>query len=412
MIPVYSGQEAFDYIERLHHNEANSQIEQRVRSIISDVRTRGDLALRELAQRFGDPEPQKLTGSELHYDLPLATQELLQRAAANIGRFAEAVAASVATVRVEGEQVVAGMRMCPVDSVACYAPGGRHPLPSTVLMAGLSARAAGVGSVVLFCPSPHPAVLYAAQLIQAEAVYLCGGAQAVAAAAFGTEMVSKVDLVVGPGNAYVTEAKRQLQGTIGIDMLAGPSEVTILADEQANPRWVALDLLAQAEHDPLARVCLVTWSEQLAWQVQKALAALPAEVPCPDFIEESLGGSGLLVFGSVDQALEAVNQLASEHLQLATAEPERYRDRIRHYGGLFLGYRATVPFGDYMAGPNHTLPTGGTARFSAGLSPLTFLRPQCWMTTTDQLGSLAADTASFAELEGLYAHAAAARARL
>lgn len=412
-IVIHQGSAAAAWVHTLHRRTETGEIAQRVHTIIEQVRRDGDLALGQLAQKFQDPEPRVITAAELQAHEPEPeVKALLERAAANISRFAQAVAASVQPVKVESEHTVAGMRMQPVERVACYAPGGRHPLPSTVLMAGLSARAAGVPQVSLICPSPHPAVLYAARLIKAERVYLMGGAQAVAAAAFGTQTVEKVDMVVGPGNAYVTEAKRQLQGVIGIDMLAGPSEVTVLADDGADPRWVALDLLAQAEHDPMACVVLVTTSLRLAQAVAEHISRLASEVTLPDFIQESLHNSALLVFDSDEECLEAVERLAPEHLQLAVAEPETVAPRLHHYGGLFMGYQATVPFGDYMAGPNHTLPTSGTARFSSGLSPLTFLRPQCWMTTTGDFQALARDTAAFADLEGLHAHAAAARARL
>ncbi|MGE0487642.1 MAG: histidinol dehydrogenase [Vulcanimicrobiota bacterium] len=408
MIPILTEAAAHEWVGRLHLRD-DSTVSEQVSAILERVRTGGDQAVASIASALGDPAPRVVsTEVELETDV----RALLERAAGRLRTYNQAVMAALGSVRVEDHEVIAGMDFRPVERVACYVPGGRHPLPSTALMTGLAARAAGVPHIALVCPSPHPAVLYAAHLVGAERVYLMGGAQAVAAVAFGTETIERVDMVVGPGNAYVTEAKRQLQGVIGIDMLAGPSEVVILADEGANPEWVALDLLAQAEHDPNSRVALVTWDEALAIKVKAAIDAALGSGDYPPFLASSLALSALLVFEQRSTCLEVVNRIAPEHLQLAVADPSEFRTQLRHYGGLFLGYQATVPFGDYLAGPNHTLPTGGTARFSGGLSPLTFLRPQGWMQTIDSPTLLAADTASFAELEGLRGHARAARARL
>ena len=414
MIPLYSGAEAEQWLERGPAVAGQTGVEDRVSDILSQVRSRGDEALSDLAERFGDPPPRLISPAEqveLSSSLSEELQQVLQRSADNIRHFAEAMVAAIQPVRLDNAEFSAGVDMRPVERVACYAPGGRHPLPSTVLMTGLAARAAGVGSVHLICPSPHPAVMFAARLIRADRVYQMGGAQAVAAVAYGTNRVECVDMVVGPGNAYVTEAKRQLQGRIGIDMLAGPSEVTILADPGANPKWLALDLLAQAEHDPDARVVLLTWDAGLAAAVQARLSELARSPDYPSFLKDSLKESALLVLAEQEACVAAANRLAPEHLQLAVSDPGPMKDKLRHYGGLFLGYATTVPFGDYGAGPNHTLPTAGTARFSAGLSPLTFLRPQCWLQAHEP-HRLAQDTGLFAEQEGLLGHAAAARARL
>lgn len=382
-----------------------------VAGILRQVREEGDEALRALARQFGDPVRGDfaLSDEERRARPAQGTCELLERAAANIERFARAIVESLQPVTVNASEYAAGLNYRPVDSVACYVPGGRHPLPSTALMTALAARAAGVPRVCLLCPSPHPAVVYAGRLARVDAIYRVGGAQAVAAVAYGTQTIERADMVVGPGNAYVTEAKRQLQGLIGIDMLAGPSEVTILADEHADPQRIALDLLAQAEHDPDARVYLVTWVPELAERVQRALEGNLEGLA--DFLPESLPKSALLVFETPEQCADCVNRIAPEHLHLQLREPGTLRPLLRHYGGLFVGSDCTVPFGDYMAGPNHTLPTGGTARFSAGLSPLTFLRPQCWLEVERPPQALARDTAAFAELEGLTAHARAARLR-
>jgi histidinol dehydrogenase len=415
MIPVLRGAQALEWVSGLAGSSEDPIVVSRVSEILEKVRQQGDEALSELAARFGDPAPRLLSSEERQAGaaaLPESQREVLQRAAANIEKFHRAVAASLKPVQVENPEYSCGMRLQPVNRVACYAPGGRHPLPSTALMTGLAARAAGVPEIVLVCPSPHPAVLYAADLIGAQQLYQMGGSQAVAALAYGTASIGRVDMLVGPGNAYVAEAKRQLHGVIGIDMLAGPSEVAIVADPGADPVWLALDLLAQAEHDPDARCCLLSWDEALIQEVARQVQLQLAQGQYPGFLRQSLDCSALLLLRDLDQCITAVNQLAPEHLHLAVAEPLQLQDRVRHYGGLFLGYHSTVPYGDYLAGPNHTLPTRTSARFSGGLSPLTFLRPQCWLHVPGPAPQLSRDTVAFAELEGLEGHAAAARARL
>jgi histidinol dehydrogenase len=254
-------------------------------------------------------------------------------------------------------------------------------------------------------------IVLAGRLAEVTDFYKVGGAQAIAALALGTESIAPVDMIVGPGNAYVTEAKRQLQGTVGIDMLAGPSEVAIVADGSANPEWVAFDMLAQAEHDPESRAWLFTDSNGLGESVARELEKLPRKVELPDFVSNNLSGLSILVFESLDECAKASDLVSPEHLQLSVENPESLKPKLRHYGALFMGYSATVPFGDYMAGPNHTLPTGRTARFAGGLTPVAFLRPQSWMTFAESVERLARGTAAFAEIEGLKAHAAAALAR-
>ena len=284
-------------------------------------------------------------------------------------------------------------------------------MPSTALMTALPARVAGVAEICIVCPDMSPEIIYAGHLAGVDRFFRIGGAQAVAALAFGTETIPAVDMVVGPGNAYVTEAKRQLQGMIGIDLLAGPSEVAVIADRSPDPERVALDLLAQWEHDPDARAWLLTDSRELAESVAEALARRSRSPGFPSFLEASVEGGAILVFESLEACAAASDRVAPEHLQLAVVDPDSMKSRVKNYGALFLGREATVPFGDYMAGPNHTLPTGRTARFSGGLSPLAFLRPQSWLEVGAGLHRLASDTEAFAEAEGLPVHAEAARAR-
>jgi histidinol dehydrogenase len=407
VIPIHQG-EAWLAAQATQGFSSRPEVESSVQEILTQIRVHGDEGLRRVAERLGDPSPGSVDFKGHGDKLGVEVREVLERAAQRIEGFARTVVQSLQPITMEQEGFTTGLRYEPIERAACYVPGGRYPLPSTALMTALTARASGVSKVSILTPSTHPAVLYAAELARVDAVFQIGGAQAVAAVAYGTESVPHHDLVVGPGNAYVTEAKRQLQGTIGIDMLAGPSEVTIVADADARADWIALDLLAQAEHDPDARVYLLTPSSELAEKVSKDVTRFVGELDLPDFLEESLPHSALLVFDSVEACLRATDHIAPEHLHLHSPE---WAEKVRHYGGLFLSEDATVPFGDYMAGPNHTLPTGRTARFTAGLSPLTFLRPQAWLQVADPK-SLAEDTAVFADLEGLKGHAAAARARL
>jgi histidinol dehydrogenase len=411
VISILQGESAWNWLEAHATSEQSSRTES-VRAVIAEVRSGGDEALLEFARKFGDPLQIELSKDEVQAkcdQLNLTTKHLLERAAHRIKTYAEGVMGSLRPSEVQGDGFTAGLRFQPVESVGCYVPGGRYPLPSTALMTTIPARVAGVKNISITCPSPHPAVLYAASLAQADRYYCIGGSQAVAALALGTTTVGRVDMIVGPGNAYVTEAKRQLQGTVGIDMLAGPSEVAIIADQSAEPEWIALDLLAQAEHDPLAKVCLMTDCADLAKRVQLSIVA-NAE-PKPDFISQSLGRSALLVFGNLKDCVQASNSFAPEHLQVYL-DDSQLLDQLTHYGALFIGPHSAVALGDYGSGPNHTLPTERAARFSSGLSPLTFLRTQSWLRATDAAQQLIEDTVAFAELEGLHLHAASARARL
>jgi histidinol dehydrogenase len=232
------------------------------------------------------------------------------------------------------------------------------------------------------------------------------------AIAFGTESIRAADMLVGPGNAYVTEAKRQLQGVIGIDMLAGPSEVLLIADAKANPTWVALDMLAQAEHGPDSRAYMLTNDATFAQRVQDELSRITAqETALPEYLRTTTSWGAIFCLETLEQCAKFSNLLAPEHLELQVENPDTLKPHLKHYGALFMGYGTPVPYGDYMAGPNHTLPTGRTARFSGCLNPLTFLRPQSWIAAGLPAQSLASDTARFAELEGLTAHALSAQAR-
>jgi histidinol dehydrogenase len=421
VIPVYIGAEAEVALRRLTlaDPELTGVIQTRVREIIDTIRQEGETGLRAIASRLGDPTPERfeLFPAEVATMLaavPLETQRILERAAANIHSFGQAVMQSVQPVRLATDFGMTGLDWRPVERVACYVPGGRFPLPSTALMTAITAQVAGVKEIAILSPDLRPETIAAGTLAGVTRFFRLGGAQAVAASAYGVGGMFRADMLVGPGNAYVTEAKRQLQGVIGIDMLAGPSEVAILADEGANPAWLAADLLAQAEHDEQACAYLFTWCAELAVQVGLALEEIIRTQPeLSEHLRQNDGHWGaIFILPNLAACIAAVNELAPEHLELMVADPAAVKPELTHYGALFMGYHTPVPVGDYLAGPNHTLPTARSARFSGTLNPLTFLRPQSWMERRADSHAFIADVAAFAHLEGLEAHALSARCRL
>ena len=418
MIKIYRGKEAFAEINKFINkaDSAAAETESGVKEIISRVAKEGDSALDFYAAKFGDQQRNS-------YQLKMAEVEaiaektepearrVIEEAATSIREFALGMQSNFEPVVQHRKGYSIGLEYKAVEKVACYVPGGRFPLPSTALMTAIPARVAGVEKVIVTSPSLAPEVAYAALVAGADAFYCLGGAQAVAAFALGTESVEKVDMIVGPGNAWVTEAKKQLQGRVGIDMLAGPSEVAIIADSSADPLKVTVDILAQAEHDPDARAWLLTDSQELANSVAEILPGVVADLELPEFISEALSCSGIFVLDSLDECLRGCNLLAPEHLHLNTGIDAELKKKLKHFGSLFMGGNCSVPFGDYMAGPNHTLPTGTSARFSSGLSPLTFMRTQTWTSAEGNISELATGVELFARLEGLKAHAEAARLR-
>ncbi len=395
-----------------------------VAELIAAVRANGDVAVATLTERFDRVSvPELVLGRDALQAASLRVgadvRADLERAHANVRRVAEAQRAALVDLEVEVEPGVhIGQRWLPVERVACYVPGGRYPLPSTVIMTVTPARAAGVAEVVVLSPpgphgAPHDAILAAAAVAGADAVYVAGGVQAVAAAAWGTERLPAVDLIVGPGNAWVTEAKRQAFGAVGIDALAGPSEVVVLADASADATRVAADLLAQAEHDPHAIAVLVTDDLALAAAVDDALTQQLSSLPTAAIARAALEAHGGVVVVADRAAMIAeANVRAPEHLHLHLRDVDAAAQGCRHFGGLFIGEDAAEVFGDYCAGGNHVLPTAGAARYGAGLSVHTFLRPLATQRLTRRgAASLAGTTARLARVEGLEAHARAAELR-
>ncbi|MBN1434811.1 histidinol dehydrogenase [Candidatus Fermentibacterales bacterium] len=390
-----------------------------VASIVEEVREGGLEALRAVARRLGDPEPVTLGLRDPVVDSRIASldresQRIIDAAAENLERFFRGMMDRFHDYECSSPGFQAGLRFQPVRRVGCYVPGGRHPLPSSALMTCIPARAAGVREVHVYSPSEAAEVLYAARRAGADTISSLGGAQAVAAMTFGSGGFPRVDMIAGPGNRYFTEAKRQLYGLVGVDMIAGPSEVAVIADCLASPRPVALDLLAQAEHDPDARCWLLTDSPALARAVESELLLLTGDIP------RRPGETGLservsaLVLDSLEDCIAACNRLAPEHLELHLSRGEDLAlEKLEDYGAVFIGAGSCVAFGDYMAGPDHTLPTGTAARFSGSLSPMSFLRVQGWVRLAAEGGGEAArDVAAFARMEGLEWHARAAEARL
>ncbi len=390
-------------------------------SIVDDVRDNGEPALRAWAIKLGDLP--NTNAGPLVYDraalkaafegVPAADQGLLLRTAERVRTFAEAQRVSLRDVVVQIPGGQAGHTVAPVERAGCYAPGGRFPLPSSVLMTVVTARTAGVDEVWVASPRPVPMTLAAAHAAGADALLAVGGAQAIAALAYGAGVVPACDVVVGPGNRWVTAAKKIVSGDVGIDMLAGPSELVVLADASADAAIVAADLLAQAEHDPDAVPILVTTDVALADRVDAALEEQLATLPTAATAREALANGCAVICATLDDAIGACNRLAPEHLEVQLGDSGvawATAAKLRHYGGLFVGGHAAEVLGDYGAGPNHVLPTGRTARYVGGLSVMTFLRVRTWMEikSREAARELIEDAAALARHEGLEAHARAA----
>jgi len=385
-------------------------------TIVEDVRSRGEAAVRQHSERFGDLSP----GDPIVLDrsfldaaldrLDPSTRELLERVAMRIRGFAREQRACLLDLDTGVAGGRAGHRWLPITAAGAYAPGGRYPLPSSVLMTVIPARIADVDHVWVASPRPTLVTLAAAAVADADGLLAVGGAQAIAALAFGT-FSPPSDVVVGPGNRWVTAAKKHLYGEVGIDGLAGPSEIVVVADETADPHLVAADLLAQAEHDPDALPILVTDSPEKLDEVERTINAALASLPTADVATPALDGGYAVVIGDMEEAVTLCDRIAPEHLALHVANPDVMAEHLTSYGSLFIGDTSAEVFADYGAGPNHVLPTDGGARFQSGLSVLTFLKAPTWLALSDPAAT-AEDAAHLARLEGLEAHARAAELRM
>ena len=419
-------QQAEAELQRLTRRTKSGQqkeVQDRVESILTAVRERGDAALCEFTERFDGfrPDPVAVPQQQLEQawkDLPDKLRDALELAHRRISEFHQRQRPQ--DIRMEGahgEQL--GRRWRPVQRAGLYVPGGRAAYPSTVLMNAVPARVAGVDQVVICSPAGadgqvNPVVLAAAYLAGVHTVMRLGGAQAIAAMAFGTESVPKVDVISGPGNIYVTLAKQAVYGQVGIDSLAGPSEVLVIADHTAKPEQVAADLLAQAEHDPLASSVLITTSHQLADVIGTTISEQLETHPRRDICEASLRDWGLVVVcDDLETCAQLSDSFAPEHLELLVERPEALADRIQHAGAIFLGPWSPEAVGDYLAGPNHTLPTCAAARFSGALSVETFMRHSSMIQfNRAALEATASAVCELAESEGLHSHAESVRKRL
>ena len=395
----------------------------KVADILRNVKERGDEALREYTAKFDHATPESLTVTPEEMQEALAATDpdfirILERAAANIRKFHSRQVRNSFIINDE-DGIIMGQKVIPVDRAGLYVPGGTAAYPSSVLMDVIPAKIAGVKEVILSTPPGldgkiNPAILAAAKVAGADKIVKAGGAQAIAALAFGTESVPKVDKIVGPGNMFVAEAKRQVYGMVSIDMIAGPSEILVVADGASNAAQVAADLLSQAEHDKVSSAVLVTDSQALAEAVQAEIERQIPQLIRYAIARESVDNNGkIIVAEDLRAAIEIANEIAPEHLELCVDNPFDYLDSIRHAGSVFLGRNCPEALGDYLAGPNHTLPTQGTARFSSPLSVDDFVKKtQYTYYTKDALARVAQDVAAFAEKEGLTGHARSAMIRM
>lgn len=413
---------------RLHWSaDTDKAVEQAVEGILADVQARGDAAVLEYTRRF---DMQALSMSELELkpaelkaafdSLPAKQRDALESAAQRVRSYhvAQRKASGESWSYREADGTLLGQKVTPLDRVGIYVPGGKAAYPSSVLMNAIPAHVAGVGEIIMVVPTPrgekNPLVLAAAHVAGVTRAFTIGGAQAVAALAYGTATVPRVDKITGPGNAYVASAKRRVFGQVGIDMIAGPSEILVLADGSTPADWVAMDLFSQAEHDELAQSILLSPDAKYIEAVQAAIDRLLPELPRAEIIAKSLNGRGALIHTrSMEEACEISNRIAPEHLEIASADPHRWEPLLRHAGAIFLGAYTSESLGDYCAGPNHVLPTSTTARFSSPLGVYDFQKRSSLIEVSEAgaqtLGVVAAELAYG---EGLHAHARAAELRL
>ena len=415
--------------QRLHWSaDTDAAIEQRVADILADVKARGDAAVLEYTERFDGLQAPNMAALELTQaelkaafeGLPKVQQQALQDAAARVRSYHEAQkkASGESWQYRDADGTLLGQKVTPLDRVGIYVPGGKAAYPSSVLMNAIPAHVAGVGEIIMVVPTPkaekNPLVLAAAYVAGVTRAFTIGGAQAVAALAYGTATVPAVDKITGPGNAYVAAAKRRVFGTVGIDMIAGPSEILVLADGSTPADWVAMDLFSQAEHDELAQSILLCPDAAYIAAVQASIDKLLPEMPRKDIIAASLNGRGALIHTrSMQEACDISNRIAPEHLEVSSQSPHQWEPLLKHAGAIFLGAFTSESLGDYCAGPNHVLPTSGTARFSSPLGVYDFQKRSSLIEVSEQGAQVLGPIASvLAHGEGLQAHARAAEMRL
>jgi len=405
--------------------EENTEIEKTVAEILSDVKKRGDQAVIEYTKKFdhvdfSSMEDFEISKEELNLaleSLPKASKDALEEAAKRVFDYHNKQLMSSWSYT-EDDQTLLGQKVTSLDRVGLYVPGGKAAYPSSVLMNAIPAKVAGVKEIIMVVPSPYgernQLVLAAAALVKVDRVFSIGGAQAIGALAYGTQTIPQVDKIVGPGNAYVAEAKRRVFGVVGIDMVAGPSEILIIADEKSNPDWIAMDLFSQAEHDELAQSILISPSDAFLNQVQESINKLIDTMPRKKIIETSLENRGAMIkVKNLEEAAEISNFISPEHLELSVDDPDMLVNSIKHAGAIFMGRNTCEAVGDYCAGPNHVLPTSRTARFSSPLGVYDFQKRSSLIKLSHQgarkLGKIAS---VLAHGEGLQAHAKSAEYRI
>ena len=421
MIKIYKYGEIAD-TEIFARVQMSSNVEKTVSDIIEDVKKNGDKAVLEYCRKFDKAELETLEVTEAEIDdafksVPEEFLKILKEAAQNITDFHKRQVRSSFIIS-EKSGVVTGQKVIPIEKVGLYVPGGTAAYPSTVLMDSIPAKIAGCSEIVMVTPPGsdgrvNPVILAAAKIAGVDKIYKVGGAQAIAALAYGTQTIPKVDKIVGPGNAFVAEAKKQVFGKVSIDMIAGPSEILVVADSTADPMFVSADLLSQAEHDKLASAVLVCTDEELASKVQKEIERQLPLLEREEIARASIDNNGkIIITDSIENAIEIANRIAPEHLELCMDNPFDYLDAVKNAGSIFMGKYCPEALGDYFAGPNHTLPTSGTARFSSPLSVDDFVKKtQYSYYTAEALKKVKDSVAYFAEKEGLTAHAKSALVR-
>ena len=421
MIKIYDTKE-ISVSDILKREQTSAGVESIVADVIANVRKNGDRALKEYTKKFDKADLDSLEVTQDEIDEAFAQVddkfiEIIRKAKENIGNFHKRQVKNSFVIS-EQDGVILGQKVIPIEKVGVYVPGGTAPLPSTVLMTVVPAVIAGVSQIVMATPpnsegKVNPAILAAAKVAGVSRIFKIGGSQAVAALAYGTESIPAVDKIVGPGNAFVAEAKRQVFGIVDIDMIAGPSDICVVADGTNDPVVVAADMLSQAEHDKMAAAVLITDSRELAENVRDQIEIQLKKLPREEIARTSVDDNGRIIIAeSIDRAVEIANEVAPEHLEICVDNPFDYLGKVKNAGSVFLGKNCPEPLGDYFAGPNHTLPTNGTARFSSPLSVDDYVKKtQFTYYTREALAKVSEDVACFAEKEELAAHARSARVR-
>ncbi len=389
-----------------------------VKKILDDIRKRKDIAVKEYTKKFDNFE---ITNFQLTKDqinkaysqIDKKTVSALKFAAKNIRNFAKNQLKSLEDFEINNAGVICGQRIVPIEKIGCYVPGGRYPLPSTALMTVIPAKVAGVSEVIVCSPKICPVTIVAADVAGADKIFNVGGVQAIGAMAYGTESIPKVDKIVGPGNQYVAAAKKEVYGIVGIDFIAGPSEVLIIADDSGNPDFIAADLLAQAEHDPSSRAEVITFSKELAEKISVSIEKQLLALKTRDIAKKSIDKNGAIILAdNINEAIEIANKRAPEHLELQIKNPDTIIPKLKNYGSLFIGEYSAEVFGDYCSGPNHTLPTNGCARYTGGLSVKEYVKVLTYQKITKEASKDLIKIASIlAEVEGLFGHKNAADIR-